>query len=67
MKRAFNGRLIVRVQSGKGKGASYYNNEVSLTDWKQLATIFSDLEIHGAKIDKAYIEYKRLKQDTWPF
>jgi len=51
-----------------GKNARpLFKHKVSLTDWKQLAILFSDLEIHGAKIEKAYAEFRKLKKDTWPF
>ncbi len=67
LERDFNGRLIVRIQIGKGKGATSYKNEINLLDWKQLALLLSDLELNGAKIDKAYTEYRKNKRETWPF
>ena len=57
--------IKVKKKGVKGPGCFEYKNRVNLEDFKQLAIVFSDLEIHGANIEKAFIEFK--KDKPWPF
>jgi len=59
--------LVVRIreQNVKGHGSYEYKNEINLNDFKQLAILFSDLEIYGGKIEKAFQEFS--KEKKWPF
>jgi len=60
--------LVVRIREkgAKGQGCYSYKNEINLEDFKQLATLLGDLEMYNAKIEKAFIEFKK-KKETWPF
>ena len=59
--------LVVKLKEkgNKGPGCFEYQNKINLEDFKQLATLFSDLELQGAKIEKAFVEFKKGK--SWPF
>lgn len=63
--------LVVKVKEkgDRGPGCFQYKNDVNIEDWKQLALVFSDLEVHGANIKKAYEEFrdKKKEQVEWPF
>lgn len=61
--------LMVKIrESGSyGKGCIEYKNEVSLGDFKQLSIIFSDLQNYGAKIEKAFEDFKKNKAEGFPF
>ena len=56
----------IKDSNSRGSGCLEYNNRINITDFKQLAQLFSDLELHGAKIEKAFKEYQKLKE-KWPF
>ena len=51
----------------RGQGSFEYKNEISLEDFKIMAILFNDLESYGANIEKIYQEYKKKKQNQFPF
>ena len=62
--------LVIRMREHgvKGHGSFEYKNQISLSDWKQLALIFIDLERYGGNIEKAFREFQREKVDlNFPF
>ena len=44
-----------------------YKTLINFEDFKQLATLLSDLEMYGADVEKAIEEYKREKQQERKF
>ena len=52
--------ITVKVRD-KGNKSLEYKNKIMLDDFKQLACLFSDLELHGARIEKSFEEFKRNK------
>ena len=59
--------LTVRVtidNSGKA-GSCVYKNKFNFVDFKQLALLFSDLEIEGANIEKAVKEFRKQKREIY--
>ena len=61
--------LVVKIKNKetKGPGCIQYKNEVAFLDFKQLATLFSDLQLNGANIDKAFREFQSRQKGLWPF
>ena len=61
--------LVIRIKSAgaRGPGCFDYKNEISLEDFKKLALILSDLEGYGANIEKAFREFKSLKEEGFPW
>ena len=61
--------LAVRIkESGSyGRGCYEYKNEITLEDYKKLALILIDLDSFDANIEKAFREFKRLKEEGFPF
>jgi len=61
--------IIVRIrkEGQKGVGSFEYKNETSLNDYKLMALLLADFEIYGANIEKIYREWKRKKQEEFPF
>lgn len=61
--------LIIRIREDgtKGHGSYEYKNEITLNDFKLMALLFSDLERYGTNIEKVYREWKKKKQEEFPF
>lgn len=59
--------MRIRQEGVKGQGSFEYKNEISLADFKLMAILFADLEMYGAKIEKIYSEFKKKKQQEFPF
>jgi len=61
--------VVVRIKNkgAKGIGSYEYKNELLLEDFKIMAILFQDLETYGANIEKIYQEYKKKKQQEFPF
>lgn len=61
--------LSVKVMNDeKGEpGSCVYKNKVNFSDFKQIALVFFDLEVEGADIENAFKEFKRKKEEGWPF
>lgn len=57
----------IKEKGAKGMESYDYKNEIDFCDYKKLALFFFDLDVHGAKVDKAFDEYKRLKQEQFPW
>lgn len=52
--------LSVKIKSGmKNCNHCEFKNKLNLGDYKQMAILLNDLERHGAKINKAYDEFKK--------
>jgi len=62
-------KLLVRIkkEGQKGVGSFSYKNETYLDDFKLMALLFSDFELYGANIEKIYREWKKRKQEEFPF
>ncbi len=50
-----------------GPGSIQYKNAVDLKNPAKLALLFSDLELHGANIRKAYDKFKKERVDVGGF
>ena len=50
-----------------GPGSVRYKNTVDFKNPTNLAILFSDLELHGANIGKAYDKYKKERNDVRGF
>jgi len=50
-----------------GPGSVRYKNTVDFKNPTNLAIFFSDLELHGADIGKAYARYKKERNDVGGF
>ena len=61
--------VVIRIKNkgAKGVGSYEYKNDVTLDDFKVMAIVFQDLENYGANIEKIYQEYKKQKQQDFPF
>jgi hypothetical protein len=61
--------LSIRIKEKGTKGMESYNykNDIALNDYKKLALLFLDLNNYGASVEKAFEEYKRLKQESFPW
>ena len=61
--------LSVKIREKGYKGPlTEYKNKIILNDFRQLALILLDLETHGGNIEKAFLEYRKLKdKELWPF
>lgn len=61
--------LVIKIKEkgSKGVGCIEYRNEISLNDFNQLALVLSDLSIHGANVEKAFLEYKKQKDEEFPW
>jgi len=64
--------LVVKVKEQGHKGSKVgnfeYKNKIVFQDFKQLALFLQDLERLGAKVEKAFTEFRKLKEKkTWPF
>lgn len=61
--------LVVRVKErgAKGIGSYEYKNEINGDDFNQIALILSDLENTGLPIDKAIKEFRKIKEEGFPF
>ena len=61
--------IVVRIKNEgvKGIGSYEYKNEVNLNDFKVMAILIEDLERYGANIEKIYKEFKKKKQQEFPF
>ena len=57
----------IKEKGVKGPESYEYKNEIIFCDYKRLALFFFDLNTYGANIEKAFEEYKRLKQDQFPW
>lgn len=61
-------KLKVKVtdEVSRGYTSTDYNNSIQISDYKQLAVLFSDLQVlFNAPIDKAYKELKKKKTPFW--
>jgi hypothetical protein len=58
--------LAVKIKE-KGAKNLEYNNKVNIEDFKQLALIFLDLESHGAKVERAFQEFREKKERGFPW
>ena len=64
------GKLLVikiKEKGSSGIGCIEYRNEIPLEDFNQLALVLSDIEIYGGKIEKAFLEFKRQKEEVFPW
>lgn len=62
--------LVVRLKEGssRGPGCYEYKNDVNGEDFRQVALILLDLESQGIPMNKAILEFRRLKEKgSWPF
>lgn len=59
--------IKVRERADKGPGSFEYKNEMPLENFKLMAILFEDLERFGANIEKIYREWKKKKQEEFPF
>jgi len=57
----------VREKGARGAGCNQLHNTYILEDYKKLALLFFDLEVHGANIEKAFSEFRKQKKEDWPF
>lgn len=57
----------IRDKGIKGPESYEYNNEIIFNDYKKLALFFLDLSNYGANIEKSFEEYKKLKQEQFPW
>ena len=58
--------LILRLkdEGTSGHGCFSYKNEIRLDDYKQLAIILSDLSDNGGKVEKAFLEFKKRREES---
>ena len=61
--------LIAKIKERgvKGQHCYEYKNDVDFFDFRKLALFLSDLESYGGNIEKAFREFKRLKQTEFPW
>jgi len=58
--------LFVKIRNKKGQ-QSEYKNSVDISNPKLLGLVFSDLEVHGANINKAFEFFKREREQGFPW
>lgn len=59
--------LVAKIKDSGNKKSLEYNHRINISDFKQLALFFSDLELFNADIEKAFREYQKGKEQKWPF
>ena len=64
--------LSVKVKSEKirkrgGGGHLEYENKIHIGDPSQVASLFGDLEIYGANIEKSFKKFKKQKEKGFPW
>lgn len=61
--------LVVRIKEkgSRGSGCFEYKNEVNFDDFKKLALVLVDLDSYGGNIEKAFREFKRMKEEGFPW
>jgi len=61
--------LVIKLKEkgSNGPGSIRYKNTVNFKNPSNLAILFSDLELHGANITKAYDRFKKEKMDNKSF
>lgn len=61
--------LLVKIKEkgSEGQGCIEYKNEILIGDFKKLALFFSDLETYGGNIEKAFVEFREMKAEGFPW
>ena len=62
--------LVIKIKERdfKGQDSFEYKNKIILSDFQQLALIFSDFEKYGANIEKAFRKFIENKEsEKFPF
>ena len=61
--------LMVKLKKkgSNGPGSIHYKNTIDFKNPANLALLFSDLELHGANIVKAYDKFKKERMDVRSF
>ncbi len=57
----------LKEKGANGPGSIHYKNTLDFKNPSNLALLFSDLELHGANIVKAYEKFKKDRGDTTGF
>ncbi len=57
----------LKEKGANGPGSISYKNVVDFKNPAHLALLFSDLELHGANIAKAYDKYKKDRENVRSF
>ena len=60
-------KVQLKESSHNREGCIEYKNKIQLEDFRQLGLLFLDLESHGGKIEKAFFEFKRKKEEGFPW
>ncbi len=58
--------IFIKIRSKKGQPHEY-KNSVDINNPRLLALVFSDLENHGANINKAFEFFKREREANFPW
>jgi len=59
--------LVVKIKENTRGSEPEYKNRINFQDFKQLAIFFQDLELNGGKIEKAFQEFKKQKEQGFPW
>lgn len=59
--------IKLKEKGMNGPGSIHYKNTLDFKNPSALALLFSDLELHGANIGKAYERFKKDKGDVGGF
>lgn len=57
----------VSIRSSAKRSPAEYKKRVNLKDSQQMGLLFLDLEMHGVDIEKAFKEYKKQKEEQFPW
>ena len=57
----------LKEKGNNGPGSVRYKSTIDIKNPAYLALLFSDLELHGANIPKAYDKYKKERGDVGGF
>lgn len=60
-------KIKLKERGLNGPGSIRYKNTIDFKNPSNLALLFSDLELHGANIVKAFEKFKKEKGDTQSF
>lgn len=60
-------KVKLKEKGSKGPGSIQYKNTIDFRNSSNLALLFSDLELHGANIIKAFEKFKKEKRDMQSF
>jgi len=59
--------LVVRLKGRERGSNTEFKRKINFDDWRQLAYLFMDFSTHGAKVEKAFNEFLRLKDERFPW